>query len=96
MEDPRFNYTLDSLPEHTIDLDKMRYNLPTREDMYRERLSGFSDCALQIINLWEKKQSNNHFKRQLKSLHAEWRKEQGKGNPSSLKALCTDLGEIAL
>jgi hypothetical protein len=75
MEDPRFNYTLDSLPEFTVDLDKMRYEAPSRHDLYKERLSGFSDLALDIITLFETKRSNNHFKKELKRLHREWREQ---------------------
>lgn len=69
--DPRFSYTLDSLPEFNVDLDKMRYDLPTRTDLYKEKLTGFSDLALDIIEMWENKASNNDFKRKMKRLHAE-------------------------
>lgn len=75
MEDPRFNYTLDSLPEFTVDLDKMRYEAPSRHDLYKERLSGFSDLALDIISAYENKKSNNDFKRACKRLHAQYKKE---------------------
>lgn len=74
LDDPRFSYTLDKLPDTTLDMSRFDYTLPSRAEQYRDKLTGFSDLALEIIDLWENKKSNNDFKRHMKTLHADYKK----------------------
>lgn len=74
LDDPRFSYSLDKLPGTTLDMSRFDYTKPSRTDLYRTKLTGFDDLALEIIDLWENKTSNNDFKRACKRLHAGYKK----------------------
>lgn len=74
MDDPRFSYTLDSLPDTKLDMSRFDYTIPSRYDLYRSKLAGFDDLAYEIIELWENRKSNNDFKRNMKALHAHHKK----------------------
>lgn len=73
-DDSRFDYSLKLLPNTTLDMNKFDYTPPTRSDLYKQKLNGFSDLAHEIIDLWEIKTSNNSFKRSLKKLHADYKR----------------------